>query len=75
MTCEFDRHRRHYRDSAAMAAQSWPGANWHFSRRWVTPQDAPSPPAGGRARIRSSQDPADLKPPRSSAAVQAKAQS
>jgi hypothetical protein len=33
MICEFDR--RHYCDPAAMAAQSWPGANKHFSRRWA----------------------------------------
>jgi hypothetical protein len=68
MTCEFNRHRRHYRDPAAAAAQSWPAANWHFSRRWTTPPgEAPQASRATTRIIRSSTDPTILmRPPRSS---------
>jgi hypothetical protein len=61
MTCEFD-GRRHYRDAAAAADQSWPRENPQFRRWWNEPRDPPHAPAGGRAQmIRSSVDPKVLK--------------
>jgi hypothetical protein len=84
MICEFDKYCRHYRDSAAMAAQSWPGANPHFRRRWNESLDeAPQPGRAPKLRVRSSTDPTVLNGalpfratgPWSSRALQAEAQS